>query len=61
MAALCLMVGTWMGRGCAVWFVTQCADELTNGNVSSGQEWEYPLLMALLLAGALMDNVKPRR
>lgn len=30
--------------GAAIWFATQAADELTNGNLFQDHQWEYPLL-----------------
>ena len=37
------------GRAAAVWFLTQAADELTNGNIYTEHKWEYALLILVAL------------
>lgn len=47
---LCLMIAVCApplrtyATGAAIWFATQAADELTNGNLFAEHQWEYVLL-----------------
>lgn len=62
-AVLCLALSVrkgWMSYGVAgaVWFATQAADELTNGNLWREQQWEYPLAIALIIGAWLARNAR---
>lgn len=63
-AVLCLIIAyhvqawrLWFGAA-AVWLLTQAADEATNRNVWTEQLWEYPLLLALLLAIHIINKAR---
>lgn len=51
---LCLMIAGCMAplriyaAGASIWFATQAADELTNGNLYAEHRWEYVLLAVLV-------------
>lgn len=61
-AALCLLLAAAIPRAkyggwlASVWFTTQAADELTNGNLFSEQQWEYPLLAVLTIIIAILTK-----
>lgn len=40
----------------AVWFTTQAADELFNGNLWAEQTWEYPLLLVLIVVALILQR-----
>ena len=63
-AVLCLIIAyhvqawrLWFGAA-AVWLLTQAADEATNKNIFTEQLWEYPLLVAFLIAVHLINKAR---
>ena len=50
-ALLCLVMAVYIpafrtiGAAASIWFLTQAADEMTNGNLWTDDVWEYLLLL----------------
>lgn len=61
-ALLCLLLSIYapslrmMAVAAAVWFTTQAADELFNGNLWAEQTWEYPLLLVLIVTAFILQR-----
>jgi hypothetical protein len=61
-ALLCLLLAAFapsirmVAVAAAVWFTTQAADELFNGNLWAEQTWEYPLLLVLIVAALILQK-----
>ncbi len=61
-ALLCLLLAAFapslrmVSTAAAVWFTTQAADELFNGNLWAEQTWEYPLLLVLIVVALIIQR-----
>ena len=61
-AILCLLLAAFappirmVATAAAVWFTTQAADGLFNGNLWAEQTWEYPLLLVLIVVALIIQR-----